>query len=297
MGIEADRAKRLIEEDPDFTDALEAVLAQADDEDELEWSDVQDDLTSGQWGRLIQEGILVSGDDGFRLADPEGIRSLLEDGGESIGGDLPEIDADVSWSTYDKLAGLLTLMFMVGYWFNPVRNTIGESIYTVFRPLEATLPFMIVIFAIAMITGLYSTLLQANLTNTEVVAAYQEQMEAVQERRKEAEERGDDEAMEAIREEQMEAMGGMLQMFKAQFRPMVWITLLTIPVFLWLYWFVGSGRIPENEMQVVLPIFGQFRWDGTLIGPMPSWILWYILCSISFTQIMRKALNVQTSPT
>jgi uncharacterized membrane protein (DUF106 family) len=30
---------------------------------------------------------------------------------------------------------------------------------------------------------------------------------------------------------------------------------------------------------------------------MQLWIIWYFLCSMGFTQLIRKALNIQTTPT
>lgn len=297
MGPAAERAKKLMDEDADFADAIATIRDLADERDgEVEWRDVKDDLTSGQWGRLIQEGILKSGDEGFELADPEGIDQLMDEGYEPISSSLPEVDADVSWTTYDKLAGGMTVLFMVAYWFDPLRDQIGEGINIVLAPLEGSMPFFAVVLALAMLTGLYSTLLQANLADTEVIGAYQEQMKAVQDKRKAAEERGDEEALDRIQQEQMEAMGGMIQMFKAQFRPMVWITLLTIPLFLWLWWFVGTSQLTDAEMAMILPLLGDVRWDETFLGPMPMWILWYFLCSLGFTQLIRKALNLQTTP-
>ncbi len=297
MGHAAERAKKLMDEDAAFTKAIAAIRELSEEHDsEVEWRDVKDELTSGQWGRLIQEGVLESGEEGFRLADPEGIDQLMDEGYEPISASVPEVDADVSWTTYDKLAGGMTVLFMVAYWFDPLRDQIGEGINLILSPLEGSMPFFAVVLSLAMLTGLYSTLLQANLADTEVIGAYQEQMKAVQEKRKQAEERGDEEALERIQQEQMEAMGGMLQMFKAQFRPMVWITLLTIPLFLWLWWFVGTSQLAEAEMAMVLPLLGDVRWDDTFLGPMPMWILWYFLCSLGFTQLIRKALNLQTTP-
>ena len=297
MGHAAERAKKLMDEDAAFTKAIAAIRELSEEDDsEVEWRDVKDELTSGQWGRLIQEGVLESGEEGFRLADPEGIDQLMDEGYEPISASVPEVDADVSWTTYDKLAGGMTVLFMVAYWFDPLRDQIGEGINLILSPLEGSMPFFAVVLSLAMLTGLYSTLLQANLADTEVIGAYQEQMKAVQEKRKQAEERGDEEALERIQQEQMEAMGGMLQMFKAQFRPMVWITLLTIPLFLWLWWFVGTSQLAEAEMAMVLPLLGDVRWDDTFLGPMPMWILWYFLCSLGFTQLIRKALNLQTTP-
>ncbi|MFB6312310.1 MAG: DUF106 domain-containing protein, partial [Salinirussus sp.] len=128
---------------------------------------------------------------------------------------------------------------------------------------------------------------------------YQEKNKELRERRKKAKERGDDEALQEIQKEQMAMMSENAGMFKAQFRPMVWIMLLTIPVFLWMYWMildVGVGG--ATDVVMVLPLVGEVTgWQMGVIGPLQAWILWYFVCSMGFAQIMRKALNVQTSPT
>jgi uncharacterized membrane protein (DUF106 family) len=176
-------------------------------------------------------------------------------------------------------------------------------------PLDAALPFYAVIMVLALFTGLYSTLLQANLMNTEKIAYYQEKMKDLQDRRKAAQEADDDEALDAIQEEQMEAMGENLGMFKEQFRPMVWIMLFTIPVFLWMYWMILSPDQAVTPAQITMPLIGELNpvagdamgrnegWRTTVIGPIEAWIVWYFLCSMGFTQVIRKALDIQTTPT
>jgi uncharacterized membrane protein (DUF106 family) len=134
--------------------------------------------------------------------------------------------------------------------------------------------------------------------NTEKMAKYQEQMKEIQQRRKEAKEQGDDEALDRIQDEQMEAMGDQMGMFKEQFRPMVWIMFLTIPVFLWMYWKVGIGDPSSGEFgTLVLPFRGSVAWKEQILGPIQVWIVWYFLCSMGFTQIIRKGLNIDISPT
>jgi uncharacterized membrane protein (DUF106 family) len=86
-------------------------------------------------------------------------------------------------------------------------------------------------------------------------------------------------------------------MFKEQFRPMVWIMLVNIPVFLWIYYMVQTGAMVSGSGPVmVLPIMGEISSWNARIGPMWAWIIWYFVCSMSFTQIVRKALDVQTTP-
>ncbi len=306
MARTAEKVESLFSEDPDLIDALAVVVEQADyGESEVGWSDVRDELTSGQWGRLIQTGVLVDGEEEFMLEDPDGVRSLLEDRGRieaevespSSSGTDEIDDEESSWTMWDKTAAAASVGLFAGYTLDSVRNAIGTTIDVLLGPIDAILPFFAVIMCLALFTGLYSTLLQANLMDMETLGKYQAQMKDIQERQKAAKERGDDEAVEQIRKEQMEAMGDQLGMFKLQFRPMVWIMLFTIPVFLWMYWMIRDGHVAEAERYLTIPLQGEVTLRSAVVGPIQMWIVWYFFCSMAFTQVIRKALNIQMTPT
>ncbi|GAB7009157.1 DUF106 domain-containing protein [Halorubrum trueperi] len=297
------RVRSLVREDGEMRDAVEVVLDRATD-GEVQWVDVRDEITSGQWGRLIEKEILVDGETGFALADPDAIEAGMtndDDGDLSSGGDV-ETPETTSWTKWDKIAGVATLGAFVGYAVSPVRNAIAGSIDIVLGPLLNIVPFYVVIMVIALATGLYSTLLRAGLMDMDKMSAYQDRMKDIQNRRKEAKERDDQAALDAIQEEQMDAMGDQLGMFKEQFRPMVWIMFLTIPAFLWMFWVIGyrgsESAYPEIAAQeLIVPIAGTVTWDAGLVGPIQMWIVWYFLCSMAFTQLVQKSLNIQMSPT
>jgi uncharacterized membrane protein (DUF106 family) len=298
MARTASKVQDLVAEDPEMEGALEYLLERSD-EGTVSWSDVSDELTSGQWGRLIETGILVDSDgEGFDVANPGAVRDALED--DDL--ELPDApDTDSSWSKWDKIAAVGSAAMFAGYTFRSVREPLARALNVFLGPLLDVLPFFAVVMVLAMFTGLYSTLLQSNLMNMEVMGAYQDRMKEIKQRRQEAKERGDDEALEQIQDEQMEAMADNLGMFKEQFRPMVWIMVLTIPVFLWMYaiiGFRGQPLYPEIELgAIVMPLIGEVGWNQGLVGPLQAWIVWYFVCSMCFTQIIRKALNIQTTPT
>ncbi|MFB6178961.1 MAG: DUF106 domain-containing protein [Halorientalis sp.] len=297
MARTAEKVESLAKEDGELLDALDAVLDVAEREGTVEWADVSDVMTSGQWGRLIEKGLLVDADgSGFAVDDPEGIRDALSDD-EVEGVASTDSDGDSSWSQWDKIAGVAALGMMAGYSMPAVRNTVGRNLDFIFGPLESVVPFYVMVMVLALLTGLYSTLLQANLMDMDKMGEYQEQMQAIQEKRKAAKERGDDEALDRIQDEQMDAMGDQMGMFKEQFRPMVWIMLLTIPVFLWMYWMILTQTPSLHPHTITLPLVGTRKWTEGVLGPMQAWIVWYFLCSMGFTQIIRKSLNIQTTPT
>jgi uncharacterized membrane protein (DUF106 family) len=304
MARTAEKTATLANESAEMREALETVRSVAEENDGVvRWVDVKDDISSGQWGRLLEKDILVDGDDGFEFADADAVADVL-DGNADADTDyemdpLPEVeDTGSSWKTRDKVAGVATLVLMAGYYFDPIRMVVGGVVDIVLGPLNATLPFYAIIIAIAMVTGLYSSLLQSNMVDQDKVSAYQERFQALQEREEEAKERGDDAAVDRIQEERMDAMGDQMNMMKENFRPMAWITLLTIPAFLWMSWMIGirgsAGQLQGLEQTVVMPFAGLIEWQGGSIGPIPAWIAFYFLCSTGFQQLMRKALDLGT---
>jgi len=297
------RVRSLVSEDGEMRDAVEVVLDAATD-GEVRWVDVRDEITSGQWGRLIEKEVLVDGERGFALADRDAIEAGLEDDDDDddlTGGGDVETPETTSWTKWDKIAGVATLGAFVGYAVNPVRNAIAGTFDLALGPLLNVVPFYVVVMVIALATGLYSTLLRAGLMDMEKMSMYQERMKDIQNRRKEAKERDDQEALDAIQEEQMDAMGDQLGMFKEQFRPMVWIMFLTIPAFLWMFWVIGyrgsDAAYPNIAAQeLVVPLAGTVTWDTGIVGPIQMWIVWYFLCSMAFTQLVQKSLNIEMSP-
>ena len=187
MARTASKVQDLVSEDAEMESALKYILERAD-EGTVSWGDVSDELTSGQWGRLIETGVLVDSDgEGFDVDDPEGVRSALSD--DDL--DLPEApDEDSSWTKWDKMAAVVSVSLFAGYTFSEVRDPLANTLDVAFGPLMELLPFFAVVMVLALFTGLYSTLLQSNLMNMEVMGAYQERMKKIQDRRKEAKERG-----------------------------------------------------------------------------------------------------------
>ncbi|MEF8776681.1 MAG: DUF106 domain-containing protein [Haloarculaceae archaeon] len=296
MARTAQKVDELAADGESMTDALSTVLAVADEQGTVTWSDVSDDLTSGQWGRLIEKGLLVdAGGAGFVVDDPEGVRDALDEAEP----EPDEEEDDTSWTTWDKLAAVGVVGLFLGYSQPGIRGVIGGVLDVALGPLNGMLPFYITILILSMLTGLYSSLMMDYLMDQDMMSDYQERQQELKERRKAAKERDDDEALDRIQDEQMEMMSDNVGVFKQQFRPMVWIMLLTIPVFLWLYWMVFDvGVAVGGETAIVLPLIGGLgTWTTSALGPVQAWLVWYFICSMGFNQIIRKALHVQTSPT
>src|SRR6056297_257391 len=112
MARTADKIESLIADDPAMADALAVVYDRTDGgSDRIEWADVNDELTSGQWGRLIEKDVLESVGDEFRLADADAVESALDDEPTTTtvttDTDADDLDSDESsWTKWDKLAAV-----------------------------------------------------------------------------------------------------------------------------------------------------------------------------------------------
>lgn len=305
------KAKNLIEEDAEMETVLKRVLEIQAQEGAVEWGDLREDATSGQWGRLIEKGVLVDAEkgDGFVVENEGDLRDFLgiEGDGESAASSVVETDVEVedvdtSWSIYDKGVALIGVFLIVfGYRDENIQAAIGGVINIFVSPLHdaAGVPYYLIILTFAVLTGLYSSYLQLYLMDWDWVKAQQAKVKDIQSQLKEAQMEDDESREEELRDEQMNVMSEQMKMFKMQFRPSVWILVFTLPIFLWLFWtfstrFGGTPHI-ETMPTLIMPFFGELEFSASVFdfpAFLEGWLFWYILCSFGFGQIMRKVLGV-----
>lgn len=283
----------LVREDDQMRDAIEAVLDATDDgETAVEWEDVKTDLTTGQWGRLIQSGLLDETDGEFIVSNPEGVRDALTEDDAVVSFDDADL-ADVSWSPYDKIAAFVGFNLILSYGYPPVRDTLGSLIDILLGPLDMVLPFYIVLVILAITTAAVSTLLQYRLIDTEKVGQFKDRVEKIREWQ--TGERDDMPAEEA-NAEQMKMLAAQKNMMKEQFRPMAWVLLVTIPIFLWVIWSVRTGQIAEAEETFFLPLLGQVSLVEPVVGPIQGWLIWYFVTSLLASQVIKRVFGLDPMP-
>jgi dolichyl-diphosphooligosaccharide--protein glycosyltransferase len=83
----------LVEGRPEYEPLLAELLAVDEATDGWSFEDVP--LDSGQFGEVVARGLVVEGDEGYRLADPEAVRAAL-DGVDAAAGDPPAPDEDAA---------------------------------------------------------------------------------------------------------------------------------------------------------------------------------------------------------
>jgi uncharacterized membrane protein (DUF106 family) len=169
-----------------------------------------------------------------------------------------------------------------------MRHTLGVVMGHVIGWLPAILPFHVVLFVLAAITGLYASLIQKYTMDWDFMRAQQDKMKRVQRTMKEAQLSGDQARMQQAQNEQMKMMSEQGKMMQMQFKPMLYIGIVSIPLFMWAYLYIEQNP----GLTMTFPFWGVQSIHATVIGPILYWFYWYFVCSLPVSQIIRKALDI-----
>lgn len=165
---------------------------------------------------------------------------------------------------------------MVGRLMDPPISLVGES------------NFHIVLFIMAGITALYASLIQKYTIDWELMRSTQEKMKAFQKEFREAQLSQNNYMIKKLEEERSKMMGDQMEMSKQQFKPMAYISIISLPLFMWAYHYINL----HEGASLVFPFWGEVLLVDTVIGPIQHWIFWYFITSLAISQVVRKALNI-----
>lgn len=189
----------------------------------------------------------------------------------------------------NKIALLLGIFLMFGIIAFPgLRDAIGNLVGAFLNPLLVLLPLHMIIFVLAAITGLYASLIQKYTMDWKLMRRVQEKMKEMQKEFKQAQLANNPQKMKKIEAQRSEMLSDQMEMTKQQFKPMLYISIISIPLFFWVYLVIGQN--PDASM--VFPFWGEQKLNDSLFGPFQYWLFWYFLCSIPISQMTRKALNI-----
>jgi uncharacterized membrane protein (DUF106 family) len=174
-----------------------------------------------------------------------------------------------------------------------VRNIVGEGMDNALGPLlgdPLNVPFYIVILILSALTGLYSSLLQKYTVDYERIQEAQEGMKEFQKEYRDAQLSKDEKRIKKLESKRDKMMKEQLEVSQTQFKPMAYILLVSIPIFLWLIY--KMPLLPLAKTTIYFPYFGAMSITQGTIWIVPAWILWYMLCSICISQVIRKSMNI-----
>ena len=194
------------------------------------------------------------------------------------------------WDKYGIWFALGFMMLMMfSYSISWLRTDVGSAIDTAFAPLvnQFGIPFFILIVILSALTGLYSSIIQKYTINYEKMTESQERMKEFQAEYREAQLSQDEKKIKKLEAKKDRVMKEQLEMSQQQFKPMAYILVLTVPIFFWLLF-----RLNELHTTITLPYAGTLELHTPALWIIPAWMLWYLICSISLSQVIRKSLNI-----
>ncbi len=199
------------------------------------------------------------------------------------------------YSMYIALAVVFGMMMLYGW--QEARQVIAGIVNIVIGPFAALgLPFFALVLILATITGFYSSLIQKYTMDYEKMAENQAKTKDFQAKFREAQLSGDEKLIKKMQARQQAMMADQMEMSKNQFKPMAFILVLTVPIFFWLIEHIPTEleMLADSSLPtaIIIPFAGLSTYFEVYLGFFPLWILWYMLCSLVMSQIIRKALNI-----
>lgn len=189
----------------------------------------------------------------------------------------------------DKMAIWLGLFMMFGIILIPdLRDVIGKLVGGLLNPLLSILPLHIIIFILAAITGLYASLIQKYTMDWELMRRVQERSKVMQKELRQAQLSNNAAKIKKLQAQQAEMMEDQMGMMKQQFKPMLYISIISIPLFFWVY--IAISQSPNAS--IIFPFWGEHRLTDKVFWEIQYWLFWYFICSMPVSQITRKALNI-----
>jgi len=193
---------------------------------------------------------------------------------------------------------IMVFAFIVMFASLAYRNEVGNALDVVLGPFADFIgEFLILILILSVVTGIYTSVVQKYTMNWELMAKskeYQKQIRDLQKEYMEAKKENNQHKMKKIEKKRTEVMRKQTQfsgeMFKQQMKPMAYIMIITIPIFMWIWMYVES----HPDMVVTFPLFGVTELSAAFVFSLPFWVLWYMMCSIPITQVVRKALGIRS---
>lgn len=188
------------------------------------------------------------------------------------------------------IALLVAMILIFSYSVEPVRVTVGSAMDVILRPLAVWFPFYIVILILSVITGLYSSLIQKYTIDYDRMQEMQQKFKEFQKEFREAQLSEDEKRIKRLEAKRDKMMAEQMEMTRQQFKPMSYILLVSVPIFFWLL-HVLPQLDPAGSF-IVFPFIGRVGFTHPALGPIPAWILWYMICSLSISQVIRKSMNI-----
>lgn len=210
-------------------------------------------------------------------------------------------------SFVSKVAMVFGFMLFFGIVFSyEFRIALALFLETIFSPLVG-LQFHLLVLIMAILTAFYSNLIQKFAIDHKRMKELQKRVSEYQREYMDAVKKKNQYKLKQLEQKKEEMRMMQNELMSMQFKPMSYTFIVTIPIWAWLWEraylsyrnvkfgeeVLGGFHINNNLFQIVSPFWGTIHVND-FVAIFPWWLLWYLLCSVVFGQIFKKAMKVGT---
>ncbi len=186
----------------------------------------------------------------------------------------------------------VSLLFGILLFGEDFRQSIGIAFEVLMDPVMFVVGgeehFHIALLILAAVTALYASLIQKYTIDWRKMRMTQEKMKAFQKEFREAQLSQNTHMLKKMEKQRSEMMSEQLEMSKQQIRPMIYISVISLPLFLWAYFYIST----HGDITMIFPFLGERNLVDGIIGPIQYWIFWYFITSLGVSQLIRKSLDI-----
>ena len=186
-----------------------------------------------------------------------------------------------------------SLMFGIMILGQGFRHSVGKEVGTLMNPVLAVVGqenFYLVLLVLAAITATYASLIQKYTMDWDLMRNTQERMKAFQKEFREAQLSQNTPLLKKLEDQRKDMMEDQMKMSKQQFKPMAYISIISVPLLMWVYYYISG----HGSATMVFPFWGKQLLTSHAFGPFQHWLYWYFISSLGVSQLIRKALNIGT---
>jgi uncharacterized membrane protein (DUF106 family) len=184
-----------------------------------------------------------------------------------------------------------SLMFGIMLLGQQFREAVGQVVGILMNPILAVVGqqnFHLVLLVMAAITATYASLIQKYTMDWDLMRRTQERMKAFQAEFREAQLSQNTYMLKKLEEQRKDMMDDQMKMSKQQFKPMAYISIISVPLLMWIYYYISG----HGSATMVFPFWGKQLLTSHAFGPFQHWLYWYFISSLGVSQLIRKALNI-----
>ncbi|MEM2726981.1 MAG: EMC3/TMCO1 family protein [Archaeoglobaceae archaeon] len=207
-------------------------------------------------------------------------------------------------SVISRFLAILGFLIFFGLIFSyDFRVTLAIIVEKFFFPFSS-LKFYITVLIMAILTGFYSNLIQKYTVNYKRMKELQKKISEYQKEYMEAVKQKNQFKLKQLEKRSEEMKMLQSELMSMQFKPMSYTFLVSIPIWAWLwekaylsYQNVKFGtpveifNLDNALFYITTPFWGTIH-VSEMVAIFPWWILWYMLCSITISQLIKKLMKV-----